>query len=51
MKKMAEEAALTGTALSPRYRHFARIWFWCGWPAFISVLAIFCLMIAKPVLW
>lgn len=51
MKKMAEEALLEGAALSSRYRHFMRIWFWCGWPAFLSVLAIFYLMIAKPVLW
>lgn len=51
MKKMADEALLAGTPLSSRYRHFMRIWFWCGWTAFISVLAIFYLMIAKPVLW
>jgi len=25
-----------------------RIWFALGWPAFLSVLAIFWLMVAKP---
>ncbi|WP_147695276.1 DUF2269 family protein, partial [Vogesella mureinivorans] len=25
-----------------------RAWFWLGWPAFISVLAIFWLMVVKP---
>jgi len=24
------------------------MWFWLGWPAFLSVLVIFWLMIAKP---
>jgi uncharacterized membrane protein len=28
-----------------------RIWFALGWPAFSSVIAIFWLMVAKPVLW
>jgi len=25
-----------------------RWWFWLGWPAFIGVMAIFWLMVAKP---
>ena len=49
--KMAADALRRSAPLSPRYRHFMRVWFWCGWPAFVSVLAIFYLMIAKPVLW
>jgi uncharacterized membrane protein len=24
------------------------IWFWLGWPVFLSMLAIFWLMVAKP---
>lgn len=51
IREMAEEAVREGTPLSPRYRHFMRIWFWCGWPAFFSILVIFYLMIAKPDLW
>jgi len=49
--RMANASLAAGTPLPPRYRHFMRIWFWFGWPAFLSVLAIFWLMIAKPVLW
>jgi uncharacterized membrane protein len=25
-----------------------RWWFWLGWPAFLSVMAIFWLMVLKP---
>lgn len=31
-------------------RHM-RLWFILGWPAFLSVIAIFALMVAKPALW
>jgi uncharacterized membrane protein len=49
MRDVAESAAAAGaTALPPRYHRLARAWFWLGWPAFLSVLAIFWLMIAKP---
>lgn len=51
MKHMADAALATGGALPARYKSFMRIWFWSGWPAFISVLAIFYLMQTKPVLW
>jgi uncharacterized membrane protein len=34
--------------LPPRYHNMRRVWFWLGWPAFLSLLAIFWLMIAKP---
>lgn len=40
-----------GTPLPPRYRRLAGIWFVLGWPAFLGVVAIFWLMIAKPDLW
>ena len=26
-------------------------WFWLGWPAFLGLIAVFWLMVAKPVLW
>jgi uncharacterized membrane protein len=42
----AVEAA--ATALPDAYWRLSRIWFWLGWPAFLSVLAIVWLMIAKP---
>jgi uncharacterized membrane protein len=49
MRDLAQRAVATGeSALPPRYHRLARIWFWLGWPAFLSMLAIFWLMIAKP---
>jgi uncharacterized membrane protein len=48
MRDLAEGAAEAGGPLPPRYQALARIWFWLGWPAFLSMLAIFWLMIAKP---
>ena len=50
MRDLAEAAVAAGEpALPPRYHALARVWFWLGWPAFLSMLAIFWLMIAKPV--
>jgi uncharacterized membrane protein len=49
MRNLAERAAAAGEkTLPPGYRRLSRIWFWLGWPAFLSILAIFWLMIAKP---
>ncbi|MBP7335206.1 DUF2269 domain-containing protein [Niveispirillum sp.] len=48
MRRMAEAALAEGTALPPLYHRYAAIWFALGWPAFIGVLVIFYLMIAKP---
>ncbi len=49
MRDLAEAAVAAGEpALPPRYHRLARVWFWLGWPAFLSMLAIFWLMIAKP---
>lgn len=35
--------------LPTRYYLYAKIWFILGWPAFLAVLAIFYLMVFKPV--
>ncbi|KPF83658.1 hypothetical protein IP70_18070 [alpha proteobacterium AAP38] len=48
MRHLAEAALAAGVELPPLYHHYAAIWFALGWPAFIGVLAIFYLMIAKP---
>ncbi len=48
MQKMAEVAVATGEALPARYHRFARIWFVLGWPAFIAMLLVVWLMVAKP---
>lgn len=47
-RDLARAAAATGTPLPPAYFRVMRWWFWLGWPAFLSVLAIFWLMVKKP---
>ncbi len=47
-RNLATAAAANGTALPPAYRRVMRWWFWLGWPAFASVIAIFWLMVLKP---
>lgn len=48
MAAEAERAASGGQPLPPAYHRSARAWFWLGWPAFLSVLGIFYLMVFKP---
>ncbi|KRD34762.1 hypothetical protein ASE35_08495 [Lysobacter sp. Root916] len=48
-RDLARAAARDGTPLPPAYHRTMRWWFWLGWPAFLSVLAIFWLMVLKPV--
>jgi uncharacterized membrane protein len=48
MRDLALSAAATSSPLPPRYQNHYRQWFALGWPAFIGVLAIFYLMVAKP---
>lgn len=48
MHRLAEMALSSGAPLPARYFTYARWWFALGWPAFISVIAIFYLMVMKP---
>lgn len=48
MSKLANEAFITGSALPARFHLLYRRWFILGWPAFISIIGIFALMIMKP---
>jgi uncharacterized membrane protein len=48
MRDLAVEAAATSSKLPEEYEKYYRWWFALGWPAFIGVLAIFYLMVAKP---
>ena len=48
MRDLAVAAVAGGTPLPAPYRRYARIWFVLGWPAFIAVIAIVYLMVAKP---
>ena len=51
LRSLAADAAEPGPALPTRYRRLFGIWFALGWPAFAGVIAIFVLMIWKPMLW
>ena len=48
LRNLASEAACNGTALPARYHHLYRLWFALGIPAFMAVLAILWLMVARP---
>lgn len=47
-QRLAQRAAMTGTPLGPDYRRTMRLWFVLGWPAFLGLVGVFWLMIAKP---
>jgi len=51
MAAMAEQAWREGTPLPPAYHRHARAWTWLGIPAFSAMVAVYYLMVAKPVLW
>jgi uncharacterized membrane protein len=50
MRNLAIRAAEEGTSLPAAYFRCYRWWFALGWPAFIGVLIVFYLMVAKPAL-
>ncbi|MBL0162730.1 MAG: DUF2269 domain-containing protein [Xanthomonadales bacterium] len=47
-RNLAREAMTSGLPLSAQYQRVMRWWFWLGWPAFLSVMVIFWLMVMKP---
>ncbi|MGI4849896.1 MAG: DUF2269 family protein, partial [Janthinobacterium lividum] len=48
MRALARQADQTSTALPPLYWHQARCWFWLGVCAFLAMLVLSWLMVAKP---
>ena len=48
---LAEKAAIGGMPLPAEYHRRMRLWFALGWPAFLALIAVFWLMVAKPALW
>ncbi|CTQ63076.1 DUF2269 family protein [Roseibium album] len=48
LRRLAKSAALAGEELPAEYQRLYRIWFVCGFPAFIAVLAIVWLMLTRP---
>ena len=51
LRNLAAAAAASGEPLPLAYHRLYRLWFLLGWPAFAGVIAIFALMIWKPVMW
>ncbi len=51
MGRLAAAAAQADAPLPAEYHRLFRLWFALGWPAFLSVIAIFAVMIWKPQLW
>jgi len=49
LRDLSVEAAVSGSELPPAYHRLFWWWFAFGFPAFAAVLAIFWLMIARPV--
>ncbi|HET8553355.1 MAG TPA: DUF2269 domain-containing protein [Rhodanobacteraceae bacterium] len=47
-RDLARQAVVAGDPLPTVYGRVMRWWFWLGWPAFISVIVIFWLMVHKP---
>lgn len=50
MAAMAQQALADGTALPAAYWRYARTWERLGYPAFVAMLGVFYLMVAKPAL-
>ncbi len=48
MRALARAAAHEGAALPETYWRYARVWFRLGIPAFVSMVAVFWLMVFKP---
>ena len=50
MRRLAETARKSGEPLPKRYHQLFRLWFAFGFPAFGAVVAIFWLMITRPII-
>ena len=51
LRSLATLAASAREPLPSRYYFLMRVWYLLGWPAFVSLLIVFGLMVFKPVLW
>lgn len=50
-RDLAARAVALRQPLPPDYYSAMRLWFALGWPAFIALVVIYLLMVAKPNLW
>lgn len=51
IRGLALHALQHSTSLPPAYYRAMREWFWLGWPAFLSLVIVFALMVMRPGLW
>ena len=51
MRRHAADAHARSEPLPADYIAAMRLWFVLGWPAFLSLVAVFVLMVFKPTLW
>lgn len=49
--RLAEVSLVSGAPLGADYRNTMHLWFALGWPAFLGLMGVFWLMVAKPALW
>jgi len=48
MKRMLEAKLAGGEFDDAAFERMRRTWFWIGWPAFLSLIVVFFLMVTKP---
>jgi uncharacterized membrane protein len=48
MRDLARDSDSRGIPLGAVYWNYARVWFWLGVPAFLALVVVFWLMVAKP---
>ncbi len=50
MRELSVTAVKQGESIDKSYHYYARIWFWLGIPAFTAMVAIYFLMVFKPII-
>ena len=50
-QRLAQAALESGEMLGAEYRRTMQLWFLLGWPAFLGLIGVFWLMVAKPAIW
>lgn len=50
-QRLAQSALENDEPLGASYRRAMRLWFALGWPAFLGLVGVFWLMVARPALW